>query len=150
MIRFAFVSTLALLSVPNAPIYGGNPDIDFRVQRVANDLTGGSVELDEIRLHPCDNSGPTVIQMNQTVDPAVGLSVAIPNGTWCAVSFDWDSPMVVNGGPAGATFSLQYAGAATYVPIADNGTISPVALSPYTVLSGNPSSGAPKIYVTIE
>ena len=134
---------LSLALPAHALIYLGNPQLGFRVDRPADDYVDGSVVLDKIRVHHCAG-GYTDVQVDETIDPVAVIRVAIPAGNHCSITWYWASDLDVDG-PA---FTVRYAGATTTVTLAAD--IPPVALSPYSVVSGSMSGGGPWLLSVIE
>jgi hypothetical protein len=133
----ALVSTTA-----HAFIYVGNPNLGFRVDRPAGDYVSGSVVLTKVRVHKC-GGGYVDYPVGATVDPVAGGSVPIGAGNLCFATFYWGSTMEVDG-PA---YTLEVEDSTTTVTLGEE--ISPVALTPYTVVSGTMSGGGPWLLVDV-
>jgi hypothetical protein len=137
------VLLLTALALPaEALVYSGNPNLDFRVDRPADDYQYGSVILDKIRINHCAG-GYTDVAVNDTIDPVALQSVAIPAGDHCSVTFYWSSWMDITG----PTYVVRYAQSTTTVTLSTE--IAPKALTPYSVISGQMSGGSPWLMMQI-
>jgi hypothetical protein len=143
-IRF-FLACLVFVALPfaaHATVYTGNPNIDFHVDRpMQHDLVSGDVTLDHVRVSYC-GGGHTDYAVNDVVDPVAGYSLTINGGDLCSVTFAWSTSMYLDG----SNFTVGYDATSTTVQVGANMSAS---LSPYRVVSGNPSGGAPVLFVTI-
>lgn len=99
--------------------------------------------LTKIRVHAC-STGYTDVTVGQTFDPVVVHSVAIPAGNHCSLTFYWSSDLDIDG----PTWTVRYSESTTDVTLATD--ISPVALSPWTVISGTMPGGSPWLLVSID
>jgi hypothetical protein len=133
----------AFLSTAHAVVYVGSPTLGFRVDRAAGDYTGSSVVLDKVRVHHCAG-GYTDVQVDETLDLVDGATVSIPSGDHCGLTWYWDSALDIDG----PTYTVRYAQATTGVTLDDE--IPPVALTPYTVVSGTMSGGGPWLLSSID
>jgi hypothetical protein len=134
---------LSLALPAQAVIYIGNPVLDFRVDRPAGDYVDGSVTLAKVRVHHCAG-GYTDVTVNDALDPVQVYSVAIPAGDQCSLTFYWNSALDVNG-PA---YTVRYAQSTTAMTLSTD--IAPVALTPYSVVSGSMSGGGPWLLASID
>ena len=131
----------------HAVYYAGNPDMGFRVDRPADDYIDGTVTLDKVRAHHCAG-GYTDYPVDDTIDPVQVNHVAIASGNECGLTFYWDSNLDIDGHGNLGDFTVRYAEATTYVALSTD--IEPVALTPYTVVSGSMSGGSPWLMVSID
>ena len=134
---------LSLVHSADAMIYLGNPALGFRVDRPAGDYVDGGVVLDKVRVPPC-GGGSTDVEIDQTIDPVAVTWVDIPAGDHCAVTWYWATDLDVNG----PSYTVRYEGATTSVLLDEE--IPPVALTPYSVVSGSMSGGGPWLMSVIE
>lgn len=132
-----------LSSLALAVVYGGNPHAGVRVDRPANDYVHATVWLDRVDVHHCDGSTQPVV-VDEEIDAVSTTWVAVPTGDLCALTFVWSSSMTIEGD----TFMLSYEGQQTTVVLDD--PIAPVALTPYTVLSGSHSGSPPWLLVDVQ
>lgn len=135
--------SFALSTDAGAVIYLGNPTLNVRVDRPLGDYVEGTVDFDKVRVHHCAG-GYTDYTVAKTIDPVAGYDVDIDAGNHCGVTFFWDSVMDIDG-PA---YTVRYSGSTTAVTL--DTPIDPVALTPYTVISGSMSGGGPQLVVTID
>jgi hypothetical protein len=139
--------SLLLATSAHAFLYGGNPAVRVFVQRPAGDLVSGSVELQKVTVHPCAG-GYTDYAVGEVIDPVEGYTVQIAGGDLCGLRFWWASDMELDGDGTLGAFSLLYGEAYTNISI-DPDIVS-VALTPYDLVSGSMTSGAPRLSVTID
>jgi hypothetical protein len=138
---------LSTANEAHAVIYTGNPDLGFRVDRPADDYIDGTVDLAKVRVHHCAG-GYTDYTVDDTIDPVQVNHVAIAAGNECGLTFYWDSNLDIDGYGSLGAFTVRYSEATTYVPLSTD--IDPVALTPYTVVSGSMSGGSPWLMVSID
>jgi hypothetical protein len=141
------LSPLFLATVAQSTIYWGNPNLGFRVDRPAGDYTGGAVTLDRVRIHHC-GGGSTDYPVGQTIDPVAGYSLQIAGGDHCSVTLTWSTSMDVEGDGSLGSFTVRYGQETTTVEL--SAEIAPVALTPYSVVSGSMSGGAPWLMMSID
>ena len=142
-----FVSLLLLTPKAEAVIYVGNPDLGFRIDRPADDYVGGTVTLTKVRVSHC-GGGFTDYAVNQTLDPVAVYTLPIAAGDHCSVTYYWGSALLIDGEGSQGLFTVRYAQATTTVTL--KADIDPVALSPYSVVSGSMSGGAPWLLMDID
>jgi len=135
---------LSLLAPAHAVQYTGNPQLGFRVDRPADDYVTGDVTLAKIRVHHCGGSTYTDVTVGQNLDPVDVNWVSIPAGDHCSVTFFWSTDLDIDG----PSWTVRYAESTTHVPLATD--ITPVSLSPWTVISGTMTGGGPWLLVTID
>jgi hypothetical protein len=140
---------LALLAAPDAHalVYTGNPVLEFRVDRPSDDYLTGSVTLDMVRVHHC-GGGSTDYQVDKDIDPVEVNAVAIDAGDHCSITLYWDSTLDIDGDGSLGTFTVRYAESTTSMTLSTD--IEPVALTPYSVVSGSMSGGSPWLLAKIE
>ena len=141
------LAILLALALPaaHAVIYGGNPNLTITVDHA--DLDTGYADLTSVRLTSC-GGGVTTVSVNDTFDPAEGLTVAIPAGNYCAVTLTWGDVMELEGSSPAGSWTAEYDSATTFVPLAT--PISPVTLSPLDVTSGVIYGGNPNLRLFIQ
>jgi hypothetical protein len=131
-----------VLPIPaEAVIFIGNPNLDFTVDRPAHDYIDSSVVLDKVRFHYCAG-GSTDVQVDETLDLVAGSSVGFSAGDYCGLTFYWDSVLDIDG----PGYTVRYSQATTAVTLEDD-TPDPVALTPYSVISGSMSGAGPSLYL---
>ena len=140
-------SLLLLISSADAFVYIGNPNLDFRIDRPADDYLGGTVTLDKVRVNHCAG-GSTDYQVDQTLDPVAVYTLTIAGGDHCSVTYYWASAIVIDGEGQLGPFTVRYSQATTTVQL--KADIEPVALNPYSVASGSMSGGAPWLLMDID
>ena len=139
---------LALSAAPaHAIVYGGNPDLSLKVDRPPHDIVEASVDLATVRVHTC-GGGYTDYTIGDPVDLALGFSIPIANGDYCAVTVFWDSVMTIVGDNPDYDFVLEYSYASTGLQL--QGTEQAVGLAPFTLVSGIIYGGNPALVVRIE
>lgn len=139
-------SLVALLSIPaHAYIYAGNPDVTAWVSRPASDLGASSADLDFVREHLC-GGGTVDVQVDENVDLLDGITIAIPAGNLCALSFHWAS--AVTTAKSGA-WTVSYTESATWVDVSA-GPDAYTPLTPFVVNSGTFSGDAPRLVLSID
>jgi hypothetical protein len=142
------MSIVLLLSLPaHAFLFGGNPDVRVEVQRPAGDLLSGSVELQTLRVHSC-SGGYTDYPVGDAIDPVEGATIAIAGGDLCALRFYWATDMSLAGYGTLGSFALLYS--EPYTTISVDPEIVSVPLTPYDLVSGSMTSGAPRLTVTVD
>lgn len=127
--------------------YVGNPVLGFRVDRPADDYVDGNVTLDKVQVNHC-GGGSTDVAVNDTLDPLVLQTVALPSGNHCSLTFYWGSAMDLDGDGSLGEFTVRYAESTTTLTLETD--IPPVALTPYSVVSGSMSGGSPWLLANIE
>lgn len=147
MLTFPLLLTALTQSPAHAVWYIGNPVLDFRVDRPAGDYLEGTVVLDKVRVFHC-GGGSTDYEVDETIDPVVVQHVSIDAGNHCALRFFWSSDLDIDGDGSLGPFTVRYAEDTTDVTLATD--IEPVALTPYSVVSGSMSGGAPWLLTNIE
>lgn len=147
MLRSVLVSFLFVSPSARAVVFTGNPNVGFRVDRPQGDYLEGSVGLDKLRVVHC-GGGSTDYAVGQTIDPVAGFSVAIDAGDHCGLVFFWDTDLDIDGDGSQGAFTVRATEDTTSVTIAE--PISPVAFSPWSVVSGSMSGGGPWLLVAIE
>lgn len=138
---------LLLIAPAHAFLYGGNPAVRLDVQRASADLVSGDVDLTKLRVHYC-SGGFADYTVGQTIDPVAGFTQVISGGDICDLRFYWGSDMMLDGSGSLGSFSLLYGEAYTTVPV--DPAIAIVPLTPFELVSGSMTSGAPGLRVTIE
>jgi hypothetical protein len=138
------VAVWPLLSMDaHAIYYIGNPNLGFKVDRPAHDYVGGSVGLTKVRVHHC-GGGYTDYSVGQTIDPVDGYDIPIASGDYCELTFYWSSVMDITG----PSYTVRYSESTTSVTL--DAPIDPVALMPYSVVSGSMSGAGPSLIVVID
>lgn len=147
MTRLPLLSLLALTGPADAVVYQGNPVLRFRVDRTQGDYLEGSSALDKVRVHHC-GGGATDVAVGEDLDPVAGFEVAIPAGDHCGLVLFWDGPMDVDGDGSLGAFTVRVTAGSTTLTLAD--PIAPVALAPWSVVSGSMSGGGPWLLASLE
>lgn len=137
-----------LAASAHAYVYWGNPDLRFRVDRPADDYVGATVTLDRVRVHHCGSGGSTDYEVDEVIDPVLGFSLPIAGGDHCKVTLYWASTMDIEGSGAAGPFVVRYASNATEVTLTQE--TAPVPLTPYSVVSGTMTGGAPWLLLSID
>jgi hypothetical protein len=126
----------------DAAIYSGNPEIVFKVDRAAHDLTAAAVTVDKIRVNYC-GGGYTDYSVGHDADLVAGWSIIVSGGDFCGIRAYWTSVISIESD----TFGLEYDHA--YTDVSVGSTIPPVALAPFTVIWGAIYGGNPELHLTI-
>lgn len=143
-----FLPLLSAVATPaRAVFYFGNPVLDFRVDRPADDYVEGTVTVDKVRVYHC-GGGYTDYPVADTIDPVVVNHVEIDAGDHCGLTFFWSSDLDIDGDGSLGAFTVRYEEATTAVTLDTD--IDPVALAPYSVVSGSMPGGAPWLLTNIE
>ncbi|MEZ4240754.1 MAG: hypothetical protein R3F59_32290 [Myxococcota bacterium] len=136
----------ALTPDAHAVWYAGNPVLNFRVDRPSADYVEGTATLTKVRVNHC--AGGSTDYTVGSIDPVATNQLSIAAGNECSLTFFWGSNVDIDGDGSLGTFTVRYAQSSTTVTLAS--TIDPVALSPYSVISGSMSGGSPWLLVDIE
>jgi hypothetical protein len=142
----AFVAVASLTpGVASAVVYGNAPDLLLEVDRYEQDFASADVTLDKVRLHYC-GGGYADYEVDTSIDPVAGHSVAVQNGDYCGVTAFWATDLYIDG--ANGAFTLRYSPDSTYVAL--SGTTQSADLAPFTVVDGFIHGGNPKLWITIQ
>ena len=144
---FPFLFAALTPNEAHAAWYFGNPVVTFRADRPAGDYVDGSVLLDKLRVHHC-GGGYTDYEVDETIDPVAVNQVGIGAGNHCALTFYWASDLDIDGFGGLGAFTVRYSEPTTTLVL--DADIDPVALTPYSVVSGSMSSGSPWLLANIE
>lgn len=142
MTKYVLPLLLLGVSVPShAIVFTGNQRLSFWVDRSAGDLTDGSVYLNKIRVHKCDNTHVDY-PVNASLDPVAGSSIVIAGGDLCGATWYWGSTMTLHG-DNGNDFTIDYDDNTTHNVFASPLVATP--LTPYEVTEGSISGTGPKL-----
>jgi len=138
----------ALLAPPaQAVIYGGNPHINFTVDRPQHDLDSGEVDIKRVRFHYC-GGGYTDAVVNETdVDIVDGWGVDFAPGDYCAVKVYWDTEMLLDGTNVNDASAFTISSDAAFTHI--NLSTSTAAFSQVDWVVGVIYGGNPHITATV-
>lgn len=139
---------LGVFSAPaHAVVYGGNPEITFKVDRAQHDFTTGDVDLTKVRMERCDGSW-TDYTVNASPDPIVGYSLHFTAGDYCGATWYWSSVMLLDGSGQYGAFTQKYSNATTHVAL--TGSSQSFTLAPITWVNGVVYGGNPEFKVTVQ